>query len=134
MPFRLVAYFSRPFPKAEGFSAYRMPGAAVHLPVALALIDVGFLLCRQSPWFPAALAIYAIAGLYVGRDLAILAHYNGLITLAVWLGGAFLVFESDRVSAWALSLTATFPHVPLVVTAAMLLGFVAHVAYWCRKA
>ena len=35
--------------------------------------------------------IWVLAGLYLGRDIAVLCHYNGLLTLVCW-GAAALVF------------------------------------------
>ena len=49
-----LAYFLKPFPKAEGFSAYRMPGLAVHVPVLILCVMAGVLLGRDSAWQPAA--------------------------------------------------------------------------------
>gem|GEM_PF-1333445 len=84
-------YFSYPFPKAEGFSAYRMPGLLVHVPVILIFASLGVWLCGQSEWLYLLLAVYVIVGLYIGRDVAILAHYNPLITIAVLAAAFFLV-------------------------------------------
>lgn len=85
------SYFSRPFPKAEGFSAYRMPGLVVHLPVLLIFLSLGFWLCSWGLVLMPLLLVYAVIGLYLGRDLAILAHYNPLITIAVLVAAFFLI-------------------------------------------
>lgn len=93
MDARFKSYFGRPFPKAEGFSAYRMPGLLVHIPVLLVFLSLGlWLFSWGDPWLLLpVLAIYGVIGLYVGRDLAILAHYNPLITLATWVAAFFLI-------------------------------------------
>jgi hypothetical protein len=41
----VFTYFRHPFPSTEGFSAYRMPGMAVHGPLILASTLAGFFLC-----------------------------------------------------------------------------------------
>jgi hypothetical protein len=96
--FRLVllAYFKHPFPKAEGFSAYKMPGLLVHVPVILIFGSLGVWLCGGDPWLYPLFLVYAVAGVYLGRDLAILAHYHGLILLGVLAAAFFLVgFHED---------------------------------------
>jgi hypothetical protein len=80
----MLAYFRSPVPSREGFSAYRTPGAAVHGPVLLAFSFVGFLLCWPHPWLRPLLMVWVLAGLYLGRDIAILSHYNPLLTLLSW--------------------------------------------------
>lgn len=92
----LLPYFKHPFPKAEGFSAYRMPGLFVHVPVILIFGSLGAWLCRGDPWLYPLFLVYAVAGVTLGRDLVILAHYNGLVTLGVLAAAFFLVgFHED---------------------------------------
>lgn len=81
----LRAYLAAPFPRAEGFHPYRMPGPAVHLPILGMLAGAGFWLCWSPPWLRPLVAVYLLAGLYGGRDLAILAHYNCLLLPLTWL-------------------------------------------------
>ena len=126
-----LAYFLKPFPKAEGFSAYRMPGLAVHVPVLILCAMAGVLLGRDSTWQPAFLVIYLIVGLYGGRDVAILAHYNLLVSVVVWISFLTLLLAPQRVSGWASAIQQVSP-LPLIITAAMLAAFVAHVARWSR--
>ena len=92
----LWLYFRSPFPKAQGFSAYRMPGVLVHGPVILLFVWLGAWLCLGEPWTYALFIVYLVAGIYLGRDLAILAHYNMLITLAVLGGTIWLVASPPR--------------------------------------
>ena len=87
----LFAYFRSPFPSTQGFSAYRMPGMAVHGPLILASALVGFFLCWPHAVLRPLTMIWVLAGLYLGRDIAVLCHYNGLLTLVSW-GASALVF------------------------------------------
>lgn len=76
-------YFKRPIPQAEGFSPYRFPGPVVHLPVTVAFLLLGVYLCADFRLLYPLVVVYLIMGLYVGRDLAVYAHYNPLILLAM---------------------------------------------------
>jgi hypothetical protein len=87
----VFAYFRSPFPSTQGFSAYRMPGMAVHGPLIVATVLVGSLLCWPHAVLRPLMIIWVLAGLYLGRDIAVLCHYNGLLTLVCW-GVAALVF------------------------------------------
>jgi hypothetical protein len=129
MPVR--GYFSRPFPTTAGFSAYRMPGAAVHVPFFILVVAMGAALCRDSALMPAFLVIFAVVGLYVGRDVAILAHYNGLIALVVWSCFLILIIAPQQVSTWTRVVAHLSPFVPSMVTMAVLVVFVRHVVRWC---
>lgn len=84
-------YFRSPFPKAEGFSAYRMPGMAVHVPVIVFFIWLGCWLTLGDVWLSPFLLLFLVIGVFIGRDVAILAHYNCLITLGVLGGGIALL-------------------------------------------
>jgi hypothetical protein len=87
----VLSYFRSPFPSTQGFSAYRMPGMAVHGPLILASAFAGFLLCWPHAGLRPLTIIWVLAGLYLGRDIAVLCHYNGLLTLVSW-GASALVF------------------------------------------
>ncbi|HZI55568.1 MAG TPA: hypothetical protein VFF39_02275 [Verrucomicrobiae bacterium] len=87
----MFSYFRSPFPSTQGFSAYRMPGMAVHGPLILASSLVGFFLCWPHAVLRPLTIIRVLAGLYLGRDIAVLCHYNGLLTLVSW-GASVLVF------------------------------------------
>jgi hypothetical protein len=122
-----LEYFKSPFPRAAGFSPYRMPGMAVHLPIIVLFCAVGALLCHQSSW--ALFPLYLIAGVYLGRDWAIAAHYNPLITLLVW--GASLALpqllaqlENAALAGWRAGLPGV----------AVALGFTGHVLRFLRRA
>jgi hypothetical protein len=87
----VFSYFRSPFPSTQGFSAYRMPGMAVHGPLILAFTLVGFVLCWPHAVLRPLTIVWVLAGLYLGRDIAVLCHYNGLLTLLCW-GASALVF------------------------------------------
>jgi hypothetical protein len=89
----LFAYFRSPFPSAKGFSAYRMPGAAVHGPLILSATAAGFFLCWPHPVLRPLLIVWVLAGVYLGRDITILCHYNPLLTLLSWAAFALVVFR-----------------------------------------
>jgi hypothetical protein len=80
----VLSYFRSPFPSTKGFSAYRMPGVAVHWPLILAFSVVGVLLCWPHSGLRPLLIFWAVAGVYLGRDITILCHYNPLLTLLSW--------------------------------------------------
>src|SRR5260370_36757119 len=77
----VLSYFRAPFPAAKVFSAYGMPGVVVHIPLLLASIFIGFMLCWPHPMLRPLLVVWVLAGLYLGRDLAIFCHYAPLLTL-----------------------------------------------------
>lgn len=80
-------YFRRPFPSAKGFSPYQFPGLIVHLPVIVAFLLTGLFLLHSNSTLLPLLTVYAIVGLYLGRDLAILCHYVPLLTVISLIGG-----------------------------------------------
>lgn len=80
-------YFRRPFPSAKGFSPYRFPGLIVHLPVIAVFLLLGLSLLNTSQALLPFLTVYAIVGLYLGRDLAILCHYAPSLTVLSLIGG-----------------------------------------------
>jgi hypothetical protein len=75
----VLAYFRTPFPSRRGFSAYRSPGPVAHFAFFVAIVFLGLLLCGPTP----LLVIWAAAGLYLGRDLAILCHYAPVLFLLI---------------------------------------------------
>jgi len=89
----VFSYFRHPFPSSEGFSAYRMPGIAVHGPLILASSLAGFLLCWPHTMLRPLLILWVLGGLYLGRDLTILCHYNPLLTLLSWAVSGFVLFK-----------------------------------------
>jgi hypothetical protein len=94
----LFRYFRAPFPSQKGFSAYRMPGIAVHGPFIFALSFIGFLLCWPHPVLRGLVIVWALAGLYLGRDIAILCHYNPLLTLISWAAFAAVLFKINFIA------------------------------------
>jgi len=94
----VFSYFRRPFPSTKGFSAYRMPGMAVHGPLILASSLAGFLLCWPHAMLRPLLIVWVLAGLYLGRDVAILCHYNPLLTLLAWAASGFVLFKPGLIA------------------------------------
>ena len=92
----MFSYFRSPFPSSQGFSAYRMPGVAVHGPLFFASTMVGFFLCWPHAVLRPMMILWVLAGLYLGRDIAVLCHYNPLLTLISW--GAFAVVLAKPVA------------------------------------
>jgi len=90
-------YFRSPFPSAKGFSAYRMPGVAVHGPLILAFSLVGFFLCWPHPMLRPLLIVWVLAGLYLGRDIAILCHYAPLLIIICWAVAGFVLFRTTTI-------------------------------------
>src|SRR5260370_42535670 len=91
-------YFRAPFPSTQGFSAYRMPGVAVHGPLILSSAVVGFFLCWPHPLLRPLLIFWILAGLYLGRDIAILCHYNPLLTLLSWALCGVVFFKAASIA------------------------------------
>ena len=94
-------YFTRVIPPRTGFSPYHSPGWAVQLPIMLMALYWGLRLCAAMPWLGALAIIYVVAGTCLGRDLAVIAHYNPFITLATW--AAFLA-HIIYIPKWELTL------------------------------
>jgi hypothetical protein len=95
-----MMYFRSPFPSTQGFSAYRMPGMAVHGPLFLAFTLVGFLLCWPQPMMRPLIPLWALAGLYLGRDLAIFCHYSPLLTLICWASSGFVLLDPAPIASF----------------------------------
>jgi hypothetical protein len=123
----LIDYLRHPFPKAEGFSAYRFPGFIVHLPIALFLLALGASLTLSEPYLWPLLLVYLVAGLYLGRDLAIVAHYVPLITLGVLGGFIWLIASPDTLRA--LLSGSRNPVLSLAITLSVAAGFCAWVRW-----
>ncbi len=111
---RLFHYFRVPFPSQKGFSPYRMPGMAVHGPLIFAFLCIGFFLCWPHLILRGLVIIWVLAGLYLGRDIAILCHYNPLLTLISWAAFAAVLFKM----AWI----AKFGAAHIVLPAALSIG------------
>jgi hypothetical protein len=70
-----------------------MPGVAVHGPLIFAFSLVGFFLCWPHPILRPLLVVWVLAGLYLGRDIAILCHYTPLLILICWAASAVVLFR-----------------------------------------
>ncbi len=132
---RYGEYFIRPFPSTQGFAAYRFPGILVHLPFFFIFLFLGLYLNLGTPWLWPFIALYFVIGLYLGRDIAIYAHYNPLIILAVIL---FIIF-SPSLAAHVLkplkiSLAETFPFFALALDLCCLAAYTFYVRAWVKKA
>ena len=129
-----AAYFARPLPRAEGFSAYRFPGVFVHIPLFFIFLYLGLYLNTGTPWLKPFIILYIIIGLYAGRDIAIYAHYMPLITLAVIL---LIIFSPSLVKGVLMPLRTTlgnsFPVFAALVDLAALAAFVLYVRHWVKK-
>lgn len=122
----IFSYFRYPFPSTEGFSAYRMPGVAVHGPLFLAFTFIGFALCWPHAPLRLLFVAWVLAGLYFGRDIAIYCHYAPILTLIVWAMCALVLIKAQSIARFGAG-HVVMPTVLSVVVAAML-GFVA----WTR--
>jgi hypothetical protein len=116
----MLSYFRAPFPSAQGFSAYRFPGAMVHLPFLLGSTFLGFLLCWPHLLLRPLLAVWVVAGLYLGRDFAIFCHYAPFLVLLVWGAVALLVAKAHVISAFAASHPLTAAAISLLLAALFL--------------
>jgi hypothetical protein len=132
---RYGAYFIRPFPSTQGFSAYRFPGMLVHLPLFLIFLFIGLYLNLGTPWLRPFIALYVVIGLYLGRDIAIYAHYNPLIILAVIL---LIIFSPALITKvlqpLRTALGETFPFFALVLDLGFLAAYTYYVRFWVTKA
>ena len=89
---RLIVYFARPFPPTKGFSPYRQPGVMVHLPVWAIIVLAGYYWSWGMEVLRPLITLYIVAGLYIGRDLAIWSHYAGCLGLiAAWVPICLLI-------------------------------------------
>jgi len=130
-----AAYFIRPFPSTQGFSAYRFPGILVHLPLFLTFLFLGLYLNLGTMWLWPFIILYIVIGLYLGRDIAVYAHYNPLITLAVIL---FIIFSpaliTKCIQPLKTTLGETFPFFALVLDLSCLAAYTFYVRSWVKKA
>src|SRR4030042_2556305 len=130
-----AAYFIKPFPGTQGFSAYRFPGMLVHLPLFLIFLFIGLYLNLVTPWLRPFIALYIVIGLYLGRDIAIYAHYNPLIILAVIcliILSPFLI--TSALKPLKTTLGGTFLFFALVLDLGCLAAYTFYVRAWVKKA
>jgi hypothetical protein len=102
----MLSYFRSPFPSTAGFSAYRMPGIAVHGPFLALCVLLGFFLCWPHPTLRPLLIVWVIAGLYLGRDIAILCHYSPILTLVSWAAFGLVFFNLRPIAQFGASSVA----------------------------
>lgn len=108
-----LAYFLKPFPSRQGFSAYRFPGLAAHIPFFLALSLSGLLLCGVKP----LLLVWVLGGLYLGRDVAIVCHYALILLPAIWAAMFVVAAETKRIELFG----RRHPACGMVLTVVLLL-------------
>jgi len=123
----LLDYLRHPFPRARGFSPYRFPGLIVHVPVALCFLVLGASLTLWDPYLWPLLVIYLLTGIYLGRDLALHAHHNPLITLAL-LGGFIALMVFPDMLRVLLS-SSRNPFLSIAITLSVAAGFCAWVRW-----
>jgi hypothetical protein len=130
-----AAYFIRPFPRTQGFSAYRFPGILVHLPLFLIFLFLGLYLNLGTTWLWPFIILYIVIGLYLGRDIAVYAHYNPLITVAVIL---FIIFSPTLITKvlqpLRTALGGVFPFFSLCLDLGCLAAYTFYVRAWIKKA
>ncbi len=105
-----------------------MPGIAVHIPLLVAGVLAGFLLCWPHSILRPLLMVWVLAGLYLGRDLAIFCHYAPPLTL-VALAAVMTVFvKAPSIAKFGASHAA----IPAVLSIAVAAVFIVHI-YRSRK-
>jgi hypothetical protein len=123
------SYFRAPFPSAQGFSPYRFPGMMAHLPLLLASVFAGFLLCWPHPVLRPLLVVWVLAGLYLGRDIAIFCHYAPFLVLVVWAAVATLVAKAPAISKFG----ASHAVIPALISFGIAVVFIAHVYHSSKE-
>jgi hypothetical protein len=102
----------------------------VHLPLLAAAIFAGCLLCWPHPVLRPFVAVWLVAGLYLGRDFAIVCHYAPFLVLLVWAGVAILAANGHAISIFGASHAGTAAAISLIL--AVLLA--AQVYRACQQA
>lgn len=92
-----------------------MPGAAVHWPLIFGFALAGFLLCWPHPMLRPLLIVWVLAGLYLGRDIAIYCHYAPLLTLLSWVVAGMILFNPKPIARFG----AAHSVVPMVISVAL---------------
>jgi hypothetical protein len=120
----VLSYFRSPFPSTKGFSAYRMPGVAVHGPWILSFSAVGVLLCWPHPLLRPLLIFWVLAGVYLGRDIAILCHYSPLLTLISWAVFAIVLLKPVPIARFGAA------HVAIPAVLSAVVGALVFLVAW----
>ncbi len=97
-----------------------MPGMAVHGPLLFAAAFLGFFLCWPHPILRPFLMVWILAGLYLGRDIAIFCHYNPLLTLLSWIAFGFVLIKPAAIAKFGAS-HVVVPALLSIVLSAILL-------------
>jgi hypothetical protein len=80
-----------------------MPGGLVHWPLIFAFTFVGFFLCWPHPILRPLLIVWVLAGLYLGREVAILCHYTPLLTFICWAVAGAVLFRPAPIARFGAS-------------------------------
>jgi hypothetical protein len=76
---------------------------------------------------------FAFFGVYIGRDLTILAHYNLFIAIGIWMAALSLFFLTpSRLAAWFHAYSDYFPLIRGGVILVFFMAGVLHICYWMR--
>jgi hypothetical protein len=121
-------YLRHPFPSHKAFGPYASPGPVVHLPAMVLLIGMSWILSNETwPVTLPTMIISAICSIYLGRDLAIKAHYNVLITLCVFVmllaSLSVGLLPLQKLHQWAVQFTWGWPGLIYALLLAVLLGW-----------
>ena len=100
-----------------------MPGIAVHAPLFFAFLLVGFFFCWPHPALRPLLIVWILAGLYLGRDIAIYCHYAPLLTLLSWITAGAVFIKLAPIARFGASHFVVSATVSVLLAA--LLAFVA---------
>jgi len=96
---------------------------------------IGLYLNLGTPWLRPFIILYIVIGLYLGRDIAVYAHYNPLITVAVVL---LIIFSPSLITKvlqpLKTALGETFPFFALVLDLGCLAAYTFYVRAWIKKA
>jgi len=65
----------------------------VHGPLILCGALAGYFLCWPHPVLRPLLLVWVLAGIYLGRDITILCHYNPLLTLLSWTAFVLVIMN-----------------------------------------
>jgi hypothetical protein len=96
----LLTYFRAPFPSRHGFSPSRMPGPSAHVPAIFYSAALGCLLCWPHLILRPFMLIWFAAGIYLGRDFAILCHYMLPLPLVAGPSVAFGRQSPSHCTVW----------------------------------
>ena len=112
-----------PVSKGSRIFSLCSPGIFVHLPVMLFFVLLGIWFTLGDPWLYPLFLVYAVIGIYFGRDVAIFAHYNGLITIVVVGGWVALIRSPVPPPHFA-------PLISAAITGAITIVFATYVSWY----